>query len=340
MKRLALLILLMAPAAFGVCKLPIVESYTFNGIPADADSIRYRVYNYYDGTVLYNVAAAMDSFYANLVNVDSAGTYRVVMTVYANSQRLMSTYFVDANCYGGNLWTAVDAIRDSGEYFAQVGAGGGGGCPDSVGNAWTIVAWDSVNNVPVTDATITIKSSVASAIPLAQASSPFTFTKSSGSAVVVVEANGVTFPVRSFTISGTRVDTINGGGLSVIAPSSPDEATVYGTLIGGDGEVAANWDVRFTLEDVKANLADTATGQMVVIKVIETSTNGSGYFTKGLLKTENMLYKSGTQFKHPVWRMVASPSDVKVDPRIDFTFSIPSDSTTLDLGLLIKEGVN
>ena len=28
----------------------------------------------------------------------------------------------------------------------------------------------------------------------------------------------------------------------------------------------------------------------------------------------------------------------KTDPRIDFTFSIPSDSTSIDVGLLIKEG--
>jgi hypothetical protein len=36
--------------------------------------------------------------------------------------------------------------------------------------------------------------------------------------------------------------------------------------------------------------------------------------------------------------MVASPSDVKNDPRIDFTFSIPSDSTFIDVGQLIKAG--
>lgn len=160
------------------------------------------------------------------------------------------------------------------------------------------------------------------------------------SATYTFSALGSPYTWVPFTraIAGDITDTITGGGVLVTAPSSPDEATVYGTLIGGDGGVAANWDVRFTLEDVKANLSDTATGQMVVIKVIETSTNSSGYFTKGLLKTGNMLYKSGTQYKHPVWRMVASPSDVKTDPRVDFTFTIPSDSTSLDLGQLIKGG--
>ena len=230
MKRVILITLLLASQAFGVCKLPIAGSYTFNGIPSDADSVRYVVYGYNSGTVLYNAATAMDSLFATLVNVDSAGMYRVVLTYYGNGQRLMETVFPVANCYGDNLFTVVDAIRDSGQYYAQVGAGSGGGCPDSVGNAWTIVAWDSINNVAVDNAVITLKSSVGSAIPLAQAPSPFTFTKSSGSAVVVIEATGVTFPVRSFTVSGARTDTINGGGLSVIVTTNPQLCTIYGQI--------------------------------------------------------------------------------------------------------------
>jgi hypothetical protein len=204
--------------------------------------------------------------------------------------------------------------------------------------AVTMYARDTVNSAFVPGINLTAVSG---------ATNLFATTSSTGAATFNVDAATWTFNALGspytwvpFTraVAGNITDTITGGGVLVIAPSSPDEATVYGTLIGGDGEIAANWDVRFTLEDVKANLSDTATGQMVVIKVVETSTNSSGYFSKGLLKTENMLYKSGTQFKHPVWRMVASPSDVKTDPRVDFTFTIPSDSTSIDLGQLIKEG--
>lgn len=204
--------------------------------------------------------------------------------------------------------------------------------------AVTLYARDTINNAFVPGINLTAVSG---------ATNLFATTGSTGAATFNVDAATWTFNALgspytwvpfSRTVAGNITDTITGGGVLVAAPGSPNEATVYGTLIGGNGELAANWDIRFTLEDVKANLADTSTGQMVVLKTVETSSNSSGQFSVGLIKTENLLYKSGTAYKHPVWRMVASPSDVKTDPRIDFTFSIPSDSTSIDVGLLIKEG--
>lgn len=221
------------------------------------------------------------------------------------------------------------AVRDSMDEAAQFGAGSSGGCPDSVGNAWTIVAWDSVNNVEVTNAIITLKSSVSSSVPLAQATSPFTFTKSSGSAVVVIEANGVTFPVRSFTISGTRVDTINGGGMIVVAAPSPDKATVYGTVD------CYSCFVRFTL-DAPSAVIDTSTGYLISQKVYDLKTNAAGSFQQALPKTENMIYLSGTQKLHPKWRVVISRTNVALESNWGQPFSIDADSTELNIGELFQ----
>lgn len=411
MRKLILCLLLMAPAAFGVCKLPIVASYTFNGIPADADSVRYRVYNYYDGTVLYNVAAAMDSFYANLVNVDSAGSYRVITTVYGNGQRLMSEYTANANCTGtpvsltlSALSTSLDSVLNAVKDANKVNFGRWSAAQrDSILNAitatnkvnfgrWSAAQRDSILNaiadanksnfgggsVVISQADIdsivagviagtsasngtgiyaltiyardTINSAFVQGINLtaiAGATTLYATTNNSGyatfnvdSATWTINALGSPYTWVPFTrgVGANTTDTITGGGLSFATPGSPDEATVYGTLISGDGSVAANWDIRFTLEDVKQNAADTSTGQIIVIKTIDGSTNGSGYFSQGLMKTDNILYKSGTSYKHPVWKMVASPSDLKTDIRLEMTFGIPADSTSLDLGLLIKQG--
>lgn len=204
--------------------------------------------------------------------------------------------------------------------------------------AVTMYARDTINNAFVPGINLTAVSG---------ATYLYATTGSTGAATFNVDAATWTFNALgspytwvpfSRTVNSNITDTITGGGVLVVAPDSPDEATVYGTISGGDGELATYWDIRFTLEDVKSNLADTSTGQIIVLKTVQTSSNSSGQFSVGLIKTENLLYKSGTAYKHPVWRMVASPSDVKTDPRIDFTFSIPADSTSIDVGLLIKEG--
>lgn len=368
MKKLIVLMLIVLTASALAYKLP--TAWTLGG-GLGTDSMRITIYR--TGAANTTLTTVTDTGFVTSTaaskqggnrtfNVDSlvAHTIRYMYFVAPDTFReyvqdvypIEYTQFIRA--YLADLDTATLAIRDSMDEAAAVPsvtidsadkadiatlvlegitAGSGTGV-----FTVTMYARDTINGAFVPGTYITAE---------AGASLLYATTGTNGFATFNVDAATWTFSALgspytwvpfSRAIAGDITDTITGGGVLVTAPSSPDEATVYGTLIGGDGEIAANWDVRFTLEDVKANLSDTATGQMVVIKVVETSTNSSGYFSKGLLKTENMLYKSGTQYKHPVWRMVASPSDVKTDPRVDFTFTIPSDSTSLDLGQLIKEG--
>lgn len=225
---------------------------------------------------------------------------------------------------------AKGGVVDTARNASGLTSGGSGGCPDSIGNAWTITAWDSINNVAVTNAVISLKSSVNSSGVLAQSSSsPFTFTKANGSAAVVVTANGVTFPVRTITITGTRNDTIFGGGIIVAAADSPSEATVYGTVD------CPSCYVRFELM-AQGAVTDTSTGYLISRKVYNIKTNSIGFFSRSLLKTENLLYQSGTQRLQPKWKITISPTDVVREPLLEQTFSVDSDSTSLDIGGLIR----
>lgn len=230
--------------------------------------------------------------------------------------------------FGGTFTQAqVDSLASQ---LAAALGGASGGCPDSVGNSWTITAWDSINNVAVPNAVISLKSSVNSPGVLAQSSSsPFTFIKANGSAAVVVTANGVTFPVRTITITGTRNDTIFGGGIIVAAADSPSEATVYGTVD------CPSCYVRFELM-AQGAVTDTSTGYLISRKVYNIKTNSIGFFSRSLLKTENLLYQSGTQRLQPKWKITISPTDVVREPLLEQTFSVDSDSTSLDIGGLIR----
>jgi hypothetical protein len=238
------------------------------------------------------------------------------------------------------VWATSGTVTLDSAALADIIAGVAAGI-NSLGTgiyALTVQARDTVNSANVQGVLVVGRSGATTVSGTTDDNGLIVFNVDSASWTIDAYGSPYTWVPSTLIVASDTTDTITGGGVLVATPDSPDEAVVYGTLIGGNGSVASGWDIRFTLEDVKANLADTSTGQIVVLKTVETSTNGSGAFSTGLLKTENLLYKSGTSYKHPVWRMVASPSDVKNDPRIDFTFSIPSDSTFIDVGQLIKAG--
>lgn len=227
------------------------------------------------------------------------------------------------------LNTIIDSL--AGQTWAATGTSSSGGCPDSVGDAVTLVAYDSVAGAPIQSAQMALRSSVNGAnlavSPLTGASGAFTFTIASpGTYYVVTRANSVTFPVRTLTVTGAQTDTVNGGGFVVVAAAAPDEASVYGTVD------CYYCDVRFTLMSANQSVTDTSTGYLVSETVKDTTTNSAGQFSMPLKKTGNMLYTSGTSRKHPIWNVRISPTDVEKEVRWFKDFEIPSDSTSLHIG--------
>lgn len=242
-----------------------------------------------------------------------------------------------------SVTSAVMEIQDSvqSQSWAATGSGLGTGA-----NSVTYIVRDTTNDVRVSNAMVTIKDTLESTVSAGPTSTGIngyvTVNLDDGTYVALVTANNVTFSTDTFVVSGATTDSIMGYGQMIATAPSSAYCSVYGTLTGagyedgGSEDVASRWYVRFTLEEAKSNLSDTSATKVVVIKTVDASTDANGYFNVFLLKTGNLLYKSGSAYKQPIWRMVASPVDVKNDPRIDITFSIPSDSTTLNIGGIIS----
>lgn len=296
---------------------------------------------YSDVIYISGSSAAADSLealaLANYPNEfhDSLSTQAWATSGSGSDTAAMSAWAVSA---GMNL--ARDATADDYKY-----AGGGTGA-----NSVTFYVRDTTNDVRVANAVVTIKSTDettthAGPIPTS-ANGVASLSLDDGDYVALVTANNVTFATDTFTVSGVTVDSTIGYGQTTTSPPTSAYATAFGTLIGagyptsGSEAKAQGWIVRFTLEEPKAELSDTLSNKVIVLNTVDVYPDANGYVEVYLLKTGNMLYKSGSQYKEPTWRMRASPSDVEVDPRVDITFKIPSDSTTIDIGLLLEQAAD
>jgi hypothetical protein len=191
---------------------------------------------------------------------------------------------------------SIQAVRDSMDEAAAVGAGASGGCPDSAGNAWTIVAWDSVNNVAVPTSIVTLKSTASSVTPLAQAKSGFTFTAANGTYYVAIQANNVTFPIRSFAVSTSRTDTINGGGLTVLSPSAPNLCAIQGYIKDLNNNPIAGALVTFSLSSSLDTLRYGGSEYTTGSKQVYTS--ATGYFSTELIP--NVLLDANSYYIYKV----------------------------------------
>jgi hypothetical protein len=151
-----------------------------------------------------------------------------------------------------------------------------------------------------------------------------------GKHYLLTNANGVTFALDSVIVADSAmVDTVYGSGFVLAAPSAVDVATVSGQAD------CYNCNVRFVL-DAQGAVTDTSSSQLITRKTYNTKTDANGQFSIELPKTGNLLYQSGTQTKHPKWRILISPTDVIREPRLEMSFEIPSDSTTINLGRLVQ----
>lgn len=221
----------------------------------------------------------------------------------------------------------IDSVTYTDTLGSQVESSGssGGGCPDSVGNAWTISAYDSVNSVAVTNATITLKASAGATLPLAQSShAPFTFTAVDGTYYVTVEANGITFPPRSITISGATSTTMNGGGFTVMAPSSPDVCRVYGRLTATNGEVLVGASIEFELTNYDDSLLYISGAELIVPVISFATSNALGEWYVDLVP--NSLFDAKSRYV-----MRVNHSGAQFQPRL--LKAVP-DTATINVGEL------
>lgn len=277
----------------------------------------------------YGLGIGLDSLAKMAQTGTAAGLPRTgaIITARAAADTAMQVFNRDSLIVRSGRVTYVDTTNYADTLGSQVASSseGSGGCPDSVGYAVTLVAYDSLAIEPVQSAQMALRSTV-NGIDLAVSSltgvsGAYTFTIATpGTYYVITRAAGMTFPVRTLVVSGAQTDTVNGAGYTVSG-----HAVVVGS-------VDCIWcDVRFVLESSGQPVTDTSTGLLVTQTVVDTTTNSFGDFTMGLPKTGNMVYMSGTVRKHPQWRVKVSPTDVEKEVKWEKPFDIPADSTTINL---------
>lgn len=195
--------------------------------------------------------------------------------------------------------------------------------------ALTIYALDTINNHLVQGINLTAVAGATTYYATTNNSGYATFNVDSATWTINALGSPYTWVPITRGVAANTTDTINGGGVLVAAADSPSEATVYGTVS------CPSCYVRFQLM-AEGMVTDTSTGYIISRKVYNLKTNSIGYFSKSLPKTENLVYQSGTKILQPKWKITISPTDVVLEPQVEQTFFIDSDSTSLDIGGLIR----
>jgi hypothetical protein len=149
---------------------------------------------------------------------------------------------------------------------------------------------------------------------------------------------------NTLTVNGVEIDSIMTNKVVIAAPAISGQATAYVYISeAGAPNTGAYGDcegcvVRFTLESqdgrVLTSVTDTSTNEVIYDPTQDCISTSSGYAEGFLRKTDNLVYKDGSNLLHPVWRVTISNYDVKQEPLWDRRFSIPHDSTTINLGNL------